>query len=132
MRLHVLQQLGLVPGDVITAVTNLVARTQLGDIASVHFQAKAGEVPVTEGRVTRGSYALDDRSRTLTIEVFLNNPSGVNPFYLIASDGNLLPHPIQVQSVRIGPAERVDVIIDFSKFRGQTLYLENRLNQLNG
>ena len=37
-----------------------------------------------------------------------------------------------MQSVRIGPAERVDVIIDFSKFAGQTLYLENRLNQLNG
>jgi FtsP/CotA-like multicopper oxidase with cupredoxin domain len=62
----------------------------------------------------------------------LNNTNGVNPFYLIGTDGNLLPHPIQVQSVRIGPAERVDVIIDFSKFRGQTVYLENRLNQING
>jgi FtsP/CotA-like multicopper oxidase with cupredoxin domain len=55
-----------------------------------------------------------------------------NPFWLIGTDGNLIPHPIQVQSVRIGPAERVDVIIDFSKFAGKTLYLENRLNQING
>jgi FtsP/CotA-like multicopper oxidase with cupredoxin domain len=55
-----------------------------------------------------------------------------NPYFLIGTDGNLLPHPIQVQSVRIGPAERVDVIIDFHQFAGQTLYLENRLNQLNG
>jgi FtsP/CotA-like multicopper oxidase with cupredoxin domain len=55
-----------------------------------------------------------------------------NPFFLIGTDGNLLPNPIQVTSVRIGPAERVEVIIDFSKFAGQTLYLENRLNQLNG
>src|SRR5580692_5808235 len=62
----------------------------------------------------------------------LNNLGATNPYYLIGTDGNLLPHPIQVQSVRIGPAERVDVIIDFSKFRGQTLYLENRLNQING
>jgi FtsP/CotA-like multicopper oxidase with cupredoxin domain len=62
----------------------------------------------------------------------LNNQSATNPFWLIGTDGNLIPHPIQVQSVRIGPAERVDVIIDFSKFAGKTLYLENRLNQLNG
>ena len=40
---------------------------------------------------------------------------------------------MQVTSVRIGPAERVDIIIDFSKFTpGTTLYLENRLNQING
>lgn len=55
-----------------------------------------------------------------------------NPYFLIGTDGNLIPHPIQVQSLRIGPAERVDVIIDFSKFAGKTLYLENRLLQLSG
>lgn len=59
------------------------------------------------------------------------NPT-TNPFWLIGTDGNLIPHPIQVQNVRIGPAERVDIIIDFTNFAGQTLYLENRLNQLNG
>ena len=37
-----------------------------------------------------------------------------------------------MQSVRIGPAERVDVIIDFRPFAGKTIYLENRLNQING
>ena len=55
-----------------------------------------------------------------------------NPFFVIANDGNLLPNPVQVNSVRIGVAERVDVIIDFSHFAGQTLYLENRLRQING
>jgi FtsP/CotA-like multicopper oxidase with cupredoxin domain len=59
------------------------------------------------------------------------NPT-TNPFFLIATDGNLIPNPVQVTDVRIGPAERVDVIIDFSQFTGQTLYLENRLLQLNG
>ncbi|HSK43440.1 MAG TPA: multicopper oxidase domain-containing protein, partial [Candidatus Binatia bacterium] len=62
----------------------------------------------------------------------LNNLNAVNPFWLIATDGNLLPNPVQGSSVRIGPAERVDIIIDFSKFAGKTIYLENRLNQLNG
>ncbi|HEY6248969.1 MAG TPA: multicopper oxidase domain-containing protein [Candidatus Angelobacter sp.] len=62
----------------------------------------------------------------------LNNLNATNPYWLIGTDGNLIPHPIQVQSVRIGPAERVDVIIDFKAFAGKTIYLENRLNQLNG
>ncbi|HEY5028044.1 MAG TPA: multicopper oxidase domain-containing protein, partial [Candidatus Angelobacter sp.] len=62
----------------------------------------------------------------------LKNLSQANPYWLIGTDGNLLPHPIQVQSVRIGPAERVDVIIDFKAFAGKTIYLENRLNQVNG
>src|SRR5215471_11692060 len=55
-----------------------------------------------------------------------------NPFFLIGTDGNLIPHPVQVTHTRIGPAERVDVIIDFTHMGGQTLYLENRLNQING
>ncbi len=60
------------------------------------------------------------------------NPT-TNPFWLLATDGNLLPKPIQVTSVRIGPAERVDILIDFSAFpSNSTVYLENRLNQLNG
>ena len=62
----------------------------------------------------------------------LNNLSATNPFWVIANDGNLLPVPVQVQSVRIGVAERVDIIIDFSQFAGKTIYLENRLNQING
>ncbi len=62
----------------------------------------------------------------------LNNLNAANNYWLIGTDGNLLTHPIQIQSVRIGPAERVDVIIDFSQFAGKTIYLENRLNQLSG
>ncbi len=60
-------------GGIITAVTAIVARTQLGDLATVRFQAKAGDVPVKVGRVTRGSYALDTKARTLGIEVYLDN-----------------------------------------------------------
>src|SRR5215469_12689195 len=62
----------------------------------------------------------------------LNNLSATNAYWLIGTDGNLVPTPIQIQSVRIGPAERVDVIIDFRPFAGKTIYLENRLNQING
>ncbi|MGH9825899.1 MAG: hypothetical protein ACREDR_21935, partial [Blastocatellia bacterium] len=62
----------------------------------------------------------------------LNNLSAVNNYWLIGSDGNIMPAPVQIQSIRIGVAERVEVIIDFSQFAGKTIYLENRLNQING
>ena len=62
----------------------------------------------------------------------LQNPSAVNPFWMIANDGNLVPVPVQVSSLTVGVAERVDVIVDFSQFAGQTLYIENRLVQNSG
>src|SRR5262249_37740559 len=62
----------------------------------------------------------------------LNHLSATNQFWVIANDGNLLPAPVKVTSVRIGVAERVDVVIDFRPFAGKSIYLENRLNQING
>src|SRR5258708_33838425 len=62
----------------------------------------------------------------------LANPTASQPFYQISNDGNLLPKPIQVPAVALGVAERSDVIIDFSKYAGKTIYIENRLNQPNG
>ena len=62
----------------------------------------------------------------------LKNSSVRNPFWVIANDGNLLPKPVHVQSMRIGVAERTEVIIDFRPFAGKSIYLENRLNQVNG
>lgn len=59
--------------------------------------------------------------------------SSGQPFTLIANDGNLLPAPIEVQSVRLAVAERCDVIIDFSRCNiGDQIYLENRLEQEDG
>ncbi len=69
-------------------------------------------------------------------QFFLTNPnnlSQINRFHVIANDGNLLPNPVEVTSVRISVAERMDVIIDFSKFpAGTVLRLENRLEQFDG
>src|SRR4029079_17909812 len=62
----------------------------------------------------------------------LNNPSASNPFYQISTDGNLPPKPVQVPAVALGVAERTDIIVDFAKYAGKTIYLENRLEQLNG
>ncbi len=62
----------------------------------------------------------------------LNHLSAHNLFWQISSDGNLLPRPFQVESVRLSVAERADVIIDFAPFAGRTLYIENRLKQDDG
>jgi FtsP/CotA-like multicopper oxidase with cupredoxin domain len=43
------------------------------------------------------------------------------PFWQISSDGNLLPQAIQVSSVRVAVAERVDIIVDFSKIKASRL-----------
>jgi FtsP/CotA-like multicopper oxidase with cupredoxin domain len=86
----------------------------------------------------RYRFRLLDTGPSRFYEFFLTGNVGgqgsatTNPFFLIATDGNLIPAPVQVNSVRIGPAERVEVVIDFTNFSGQTLYLENRLNQING
>ena len=54
------------------------------------------------------------------------------PFWQIATDGNLLPNAVQVTSVRIAVAERVDIIVDFSKVKSSRLYMVNRAEQVNG
>jgi len=91
--------------------------------------------PFLEVQPRRYRFRLLDTGPSRFYEYFLtdlNNLSAQNPFWVIANDGNLLPVPIQVQSVRIGVAERVDIIIDFRPFAGKTVYLENRLRQING
>lgn len=73
-------------------------------------------------------------------DLFLTNPDNPSqsiPFWQIASDGNLLPRPVEVTHTRIAVAERSDVIIDFRKIwerfgRPSRIWLENRLEQVNG
>ena len=56
------------------------------------------------------------------------------------NDGNLLPKPLQVTSMKFAVAERADIIVDFNKLtaaggaaQGATrLWLENRLVQTKG
>lgn len=54
-------------------------------------------------------------------------------FTLITGDGNFLPEPLETTDIYMGVAQRVDVIIDFAKYKdGEHLYLENRLEQHHG
>jgi spore coat protein A, manganese oxidase len=48
------------------------------------------------------------------------------PFVQIGNDQGLLPHPVQLDDLLIAPAERFDVVVDFSKCAvGQTFVLNN-------
>lgn len=46
-------------------------------------------------------------------------------FHQIGTDGGLMDHTMNVSSITIQPAERVDVIIDFSQYQGQEITLQN-------
>jgi hypothetical protein len=57
---------------------------------------------------------------------------GEIPMIVIAGDGNFQPNPLLVRSLFFGVAQRCDIIIDFSEFADQDLYLVNVLDQTIG
>jgi spore coat protein A len=46
-------------------------------------------------------------------------------FYQIATDGGFLEKPVELRTVSLEPAERAEIIVDFSKFPGKKLILQN-------
>jgi FtsP/CotA-like multicopper oxidase with cupredoxin domain len=59
--------------------------------------------------------------------------SSGDKFVVIGSDGGLLPQPADVASLRMAPAERYEVVIDFSRYPvGSRVYLLNCLQQKSG
>ncbi len=51
--------------------------------------------------------------------------SSGQPFIQIGTDGGLLPRPVRIGSLTLAPAERADVILDFSRFKGKTITMTN-------
>lgn len=51
--------------------------------------------------------------------------SSGQPFYQIGADGGFLPRTVTLDQLTLGPAERADVIIDFSRHRGERITLLN-------
>ncbi|HEY1498782.1 MAG TPA: multicopper oxidase domain-containing protein [Acidobacteriaceae bacterium] len=46
-------------------------------------------------------------------------------FHQIGTDGGFLPSPVSLTTLLLGPAERADLVVDFSAFNGKTLTLSN-------
>jgi FtsP/CotA-like multicopper oxidase with cupredoxin domain len=86
-------------------------------------------------RVERRKYRfrLLDGSALRFYEFYLVHEGKDQQFHQIANDGNLLPAPVLTDRVRLGVAERADVVIDFAKYPlGSKLYIVNKLEHLDG
>ena len=80
-------------------------------------------------------FRLLNASLSRFYEFYLTDASGLNrSFEHISNDGNLLPAPIRTTRLRLAPAERGDIVIDFKGLAVGTskLYLVNRLIQEDG
>jgi FtsP/CotA-like multicopper oxidase with cupredoxin domain len=53
-------------------------------------------------------------------------------FWQVSNDGNLLPFPIERDSVSMAVAERVDIVVDFSSVTDNIVYLVNVLEHKDG
>jgi FtsP/CotA-like multicopper oxidase with cupredoxin domain len=98
----------------------------VGDQQTVNFKIK----PYLNVDRRKYRFRFLDAGPSRFIELSLSNGAKLTR---IANCGNLLPKAQVVPSIRLGVAERADVIIDFSIYApGTVIYLENRLEQLNG
>jgi FtsP/CotA-like multicopper oxidase with cupredoxin domain len=78
-------------------------------------------------------FRLLNASVSRFFEFYLTYNNGSQSFTYIANDGNLLPKPLAMSKIRIAPAERADLVIDFSQYPiGTKLYVVNKLEQVNG
>jgi FtsP/CotA-like multicopper oxidase with cupredoxin domain len=83
-------------------------------------------------RVARRKYRfrIMNGSNARFYDLVLNNGQ---LFTVVGTDANLLEHPVSVRSLRLGPAERMDVIVNFAGTAlGQRIHLVNRMEQTDG
>jgi len=91
-----------------------------------------GDLMVVNGKVwpylnvepRKYRFRILNGSNSSTYNIQLENNA---PFYLIGTDGGFLEAPVEVTSIELMPAERVDVIVDFTPFKGQKIKLLNTL-----
>ena len=90
-----------------------------------------GDVVLANGRpwprmeVERRKYRFRILNASISRGFNLALSSG-EPMTVIGTDGGLMPAPVEVKSMRVGMAERYEVVIDFSKYKaGQKVVLRN-------
>jgi spore coat protein A len=85
--------------------------------------------PYLEVAAARYRFRLLNASNARAYELTLDPPPpGGKGFAQIGGDGGLLAAPVAHDTVRMAPAERFDVVVDFSRYRvGDTVTVRNRL-----
>jgi spore coat protein A len=78
--------------------------------------------PYMEVEPRRYRFRILNASNVRPYELELSN-GGV--FHQIGTDLGLLHHPVDINSFILEPAERIDLIIDFSEYKGQEIILKN-------
>lgn len=85
----------------------------LGDVILVN----GAPWPVLQVSNTRYRFRVLNGSNARRYELALDPaPAGGHSLIQIGSDGGLLAEPVAHRSIRISPAERFDVIVDFSRY----------------
>ncbi|NNG23561.1 multicopper oxidase family protein [Telluria aromaticivorans] len=78
-------------------------------------------------------FRLLDGGPSRFYEFYLSYDGKDQSFTYIANDGNLLEAPLVMKKVRLSPAERADIVIDFAAFPiGAQVFLVNKLEQTSG
>ncbi len=103
---------------------------QLGDIETVNGKA----YPTLNVLPTKYRFRILDGAIARFYNLQLSDNYGRNPSFIgLGSDTWLYPQAIRQDSIMLTPAQRADVVIDFSKYKaGDVVYLENILEQTDG
>lgn len=100
----------------------------------VWTQMFLGKVPVVNGKAypyldvepRRYRLRLLNASQARTYNLWFDIGGSAHAFHAIGTDGGLLPAAVQLSKILLAPAERVDLIIDFSDLpQGTILTLRN-------
>jgi spore coat protein A, manganese oxidase len=97
-----------------------------------------GNVPVVNGAIfpylevepRRYRFRAVNASNSRFFSMFFSDPTipfsnVAMKFFQIGTDGGLLPQPLEVTSVLLGPGERADLIVDFAGHEGKKLIVSN-------
>jgi len=103
-----------------------------------YMQGVLGDVMLTNGAAwplldvdtARYRFRILNACNARVMQLQLEGPSGPLPFVQIGSDGGLLAAPVQHPSLVVAPAQRFDVVVDFSGCRvGDEITVRNLAGQ---
>ncbi|WP_026684825.1 multicopper oxidase family protein [Heyndrickxia coagulans] len=80
--------------------------------------------PYLEVEPRKYRFRVIDGSNTRSYQLYFDTGQS---FYQIGTDGGLLRKPVKLEKLPLEPAERADIIVDFSKYAGRTITLKNDL-----
>lgn len=103
-------------------------RHRMGDEDWLGNRLFVNFTPEPKLAVKRRLYRLRllNASNARTFLIAFRNGSKLLPFHLIGTDGGLLDKPYRMQKVFLAPAQRIDILVDFSRQEsGNTIWLSS-------